>query len=476
MFSYTNELLTNNCYSRLKYILLNKAICFIFIYNIYNELRQIMKRVLLKNALLVTVNSKSEVFTGDLLIENDLIKNIDNSITDETAEIFDASEYIVTPGFVQTHVHLCQALFRNLADDLSLLDWLQKKIWIFEGKHTPDTLRLSAQLGISELLLGGTSTILDIGTVHHMDVVFEEIERSGIRAVCGKTMMDHDDTIDSLKESTKQAIKTSCDLLEKWHNKDNGRIQYAFAPRFALSCTEDLLIETRKLTEKYNVIYHTHASENKDEIKLVEQRFGLRNIEYFDKLGITGPNFCVAHCIWLDETEKKILEESGSHVLHCPSANLKLGSGIAPIPEYIKRSINVSLGADGAPCNNNLDIFVEMRLAALIQKPVYGAEAMPAETVFKMATINGAKALGLEKQIGSLEAGKKADIAFIKRNQVRSIPFENIYSKLVYATQSNAINHLIINGNWVVKDCKLTKYDKNKVINEVNTKIKIFIQ
>ncbi len=425
--------------------------------------------------MIVTVNSKSEVFRGDLLIENDSIKQIGKSIDLIDVPVFDASDYIITPGFIQTHVHLCQTLFRNLADDLSLLDWLQKKIWPFEGKHTPDTLRLSAELGITELLLGGTTTILDMGTVHHTEVIFEEIEKSGIRAFCGKTMMDHNSTINSLRESTNQAIESSCKLLEKFHNKADGRIKYAFAPRFALSCSEDLLKEVGALAEKYKVIYHTHASENKKEIELVRERFGKRNIEYFDSIGITGPNLCLAHCVWLSENERNLLKETNTKVLHCPSANLKLGSGVAPIPDYLKSGINVSLGSDGAPCNNNMDIFTEMRLAALIQKPHYGAKAMPAETVFKMATIDGAKALGLEKQIGSLEKNKKADVAFIKINQVQTIPFENVYSKIVYATQSNSIDHLIINGNWVVKDRKLFHYNNNHISDRVNKAVKLFI-
>jgi len=427
-----------------------------------------MSRILIKNGLIVTVNEKSEVFTGDILIEDDKIFKIDKSITDDNAEIFDGSEYIVTPGFVQTHVHLCQSLYRNLADDLSLLDWLEKKIWPFEGQHTVDSIRLSAKMGISELFLGGTSTILDMGTVHHMDIVFEEIEHSGIRAISGKTMMDSETNIDCLRETTDKAIQSSCELLEKWHNQANGRIKYGFAPRFALSCTPDLMREVGNLSEKYNVIYHTHASENKDEVKMVQDKFGKRNIEYFEELGITNPNLCVAHCVWLDKNEKQILKDSGIKVLHCPSANLKLGSGIAPIPEYINQGINVSLGADGAPCNNNLDIFIEMRHAALIQKPINGPQSMPAETVFRMATIDGARALGLEMEIGSLEKGKKADIAFIKRDQVQSLPYENIYSKIVYSTQSKAVEHLIVDGKWVVCNRQLQNYDISLILSEIN--------
>jgi cytosine/adenosine deaminase-related metal-dependent hydrolase len=428
--------------------------------------------ILIKNGLIVTVNDNSDVIRGDLLVQNNKIVKIGNDITDPEAAIFDAGDYIITPGFIQTHVHLCQTLFRNLADDLSLLEWLRHKIWPLEGKHSEDSLRASTQLGIAELLLGGTSTILDMGTVNHMHVVFEEIERSGIRAFSGKTMMDTGEIPETLRESTADSIEKSLALLEKWHNRANERIKYAFAPRFVLTCSSDLLKETFKLCRERGTIFHSHAAENLDEMKLVQDTFNEKNISLFEKLGITGPNLCLAHCIWLSEREKDILKDYQIKVLHCPSANLKLGSGIAPIPEYLERGISVSIGADGAPCNNNLDIFNEMRLAALIQKPKYGPTAMDSETVFRMATIDGARALGLGELIGSIEIGKKADLAFCKINQIRSIPFENIYSKVVYSTNSGAIEHLMIDGDWVMQNRSLVNYKIDDVIQYANQEIK----
>jgi cytosine/adenosine deaminase-related metal-dependent hydrolase len=404
-----------------------------------------------------------------------MIADVGKNLSDPDATVFDASDYFITPGFVQTHVHLCQALFRNLADDLSLLNWLQKKIWPLEAQHTESSLRTSAQLGIAELLLGGTSTIMDMGTINHMATVFEEIEQSGIRAICGKTMMDWGEIPDNLLETTTASIDNSLALLETWHNKAGGRIKYAFAPRFVLSCSQELLSQTHRLCKEYGVHFHSHAAENIEETNLIKETFGIRNIGLFEKLGIIGPEVCLAHCIWLDDKEKDILEQNNMKVLHCPSANLKLGSGIAPVPEYLDRGISVSLGADGAPCNNNLDIFNEMRLAALIQKPLNGPMAMSSETVFRMATIEGARALGLEDQIGSIEKGKKADLVFCKLNDLRSIPFENIYSKVVYSTNSSNVDHLMIDGEWVVQDKNLSAYDKNEIILNSNREIQNFI-
>ena len=431
--------------------------------------------MIIRNALIVTMNRNSEIFRSDILVQDDRIASIKSGLSFDGHEEFDGTDYIVIPGLIQTHIHLCQTLFRNLADDLPLMDWLKLKIWPMEGKHTPQTLRTSAQMGISELLLGGTTTIMDMGTVHHMDVVFEELEKSGIRAFCGKTMMDAHDTPAALYETTDQAIGSSLTLLEKWHNKANGRIKYALAPRFALSCTKELLTETAKLAEKYNIPYHTHAAETRHEIDVILQRYNLRNISFFREIGASRANLCLAHCVWVDEMEMDILRDDHINVLHCPSSNLKLGSGIAPIPEYLDRGITVSLGADGAPCNNNLNIFQEMRLAALIQKPRHGPESMNAYQVFRLATTEGAKTLKLEDEIGSIEVGKKADLTFLKINQIPSIPFENIYAKIVYSTNQDAVEHVMIDGKWVVRNRDVINYDLHKLTSEINSEVKTFI-
>jgi 5-methylthioadenosine/S-adenosylhomocysteine deaminase len=431
--------------------------------------------LLIKNGLIVSMDQKAEIFHGSLLIESGQIKAINPTNPPSDIPVLDATGFIILPGFIQTHIHLCQTLFRNLADDLPLIRWLKEKIWPLEGSHTPDSLRLSAQLGISELLLSGTTTIMDMGTVHHMDVVFEEIEKSGIRAFCGKTMMDSGDAPDSLLESTDKSIQSSVHLMERWHNKADGRIKYAFAPRFLLSCSEDLITETAKLAENYDIPFHSHAAETGFEIDYILDHHGMGNIQYFERLGAAKSNLCLAHCIWPQSNEKDIIKQNNIKVLHCPSSNLKLGSGIAPIPEYLDAGINVSLGADGAPCNNNLNIFQEMRLAALIQKPIHGPESMSAKQVVKMATIDGAKALNLENEIGSIEKGKKADLVFIESEKIQTIPFDNIYAKLVYSTNQDSVTHVMVDGKWVVKDRKLCNYKEIEIKSKITNISKALI-
>ena len=425
------------------------------------------KTLLIKNGTIVTVNREMEVFSGDILIENNRIRSVAPHIDFAAEAIFNADDFVIVPGFVQTHIHLGQTLFRNLAEDLALLDWLSQVIWPGEANHTEETTRLSAQLSLAEFLRNGTTTIMDIGLVHHARVLFESIAESGIRAVAGKMLMDGGDSPQGLKEDTDKALNESVELLKKWHGYDDNRIRYAFAPRFVLSSSDELLRRLADLAKQYNVIVHSHASENKDEVRLVEERFGMRNIEVFDHFGLTEGHLCLAHCIWTDENERRIMQEKDIKVLHCPSANLKLGSGIAPVPDYLQRGINVSLGADGAPCNNNLNIFTEMRLAGLIQKYLHGPQSMPAQTVFRLATIDGARALGMEHEIGSIEPNKKADLVFIKRNQVHSIPDENIYAKLIYATQAEDVKHVMIDGKWVMRDRQLLTIDEKMLLTQI---------
>lgn len=434
-----------------------------------------MKPIVIQNATIVTMNDRREILHGSILIENDRIRKIGRLKPQEyeKATIVPADDKVVIPGFIQTHIHLCQVLFRNHADDLELLDWLKLKIWPFEAAHTSASIAVSAQLGIAELIKGGTTTILDMGTVRHTDTVFEQIEQSGIRAFCGKAMMDQcPEAPKGLQETTHDSLRETERLIKTWHRRADGRIRYAAAPRFVLSCSEALLKETHALTEHYQILYHTHASENKNELQAVRQQTGMDNIAYFHQLGITGPRLCLAHCIWISEEEMNILKISETKVLHCPSANLKLGSGIARIPEMLDHGITVSLGADGAPCNNNLDMFREMRHAALIQKPRLGPTALNAEQVMAMATINGAKTLGIEMETGSLEPGKKADLVILDLNHIHCQPAENIYSQIVYSTTPMNVQTVLINGKIVMKNRELKTLDEKQITAKAKSELK----
>ncbi|HEY8413529.1 MAG TPA: amidohydrolase family protein, partial [Pyrinomonadaceae bacterium] len=318
-----------------------------------------MSSTLIKNGTLVTMDPVNTIVRADLLIRDERIAEIGASgVTADT--IIDAGDCAVIPGFVQTHIHLCQTIFRGAADDLALIDWLKQRVWPMEAAHSAASIAASARLGIAELIKGGTTCALTMETVHHTTEVFRVIEETGFRATAGKCMMDKGDEVPSaLQEQTENSIDESVALLEEWHGRAGGRIRYCFAPRFAISCTRELLERVALLARERGVMVHTHASENRTECELVQQESGLRNVAYLDSLGLTGRHVALAHCVHLSSNEIEILKTSGTNVVHCPSSNLKLGSGIAPIAKLLEEGISVSLGADGAACNNRLDMFTE---------------------------------------------------------------------------------------------------------------------
>lgn len=435
-----------------------------------------MSKLLIKNGTIVTMNENREIFKGDILVEEDKIKQIGRNFNIEADNIIDATDKVIIPGLIQTHTHLTQTLYRGQADDLELLDWLKKRVWPLEGSHGPESNYISAKLGIAELIKGGTTSIIDMGTVNHTESIIEAVDESGFRAIVGKCMMDYGEGVpNTLMEKTEVSIKESVALLKKWHGKDNGRINYAFAPRFVISCTEELLINIRDLAKEYGTMVHTHASENQGEIKVVQKDKGMRNINYLHKIGLTGENLILAHCIWLDDEEMKLLAQTGTKISHCPNSNLKLASGIAKIPELIKMGANVSIGADGSPCNNNLDQFEEMRSAALIHKArLLDPTVMSAEQVFELATLGGAKAMGMENELGSIEKGKKADIVIMNLNKIHSSPSKGVdlISRLVYSARSSDVETTIIAGKIVMDNKKLTTLNEKSILEECNKVIK----
>lgn len=414
------------------------------------------------------MNREREVLAdADVLIQDGRIARIGRGLKVRGAarRVIDVAGQVVMPGLIHGHLHACQTLFRNHADGLELLDWLRERIWPYEAAHDADSMRASADLTFAELIQSGATAALDMGTVRHYDAVFESARDSGFRLTGGKAMMDTGHSLPAgLRETTESSLAQSLALLERWHGSQGGRLRYAFAPRFVLSCTERLLKEVSRLALEKGVRVHTHASENPTECDLVRQRIGMDNVAYFHALGLSGPHVTLAHCVWLTAEEQRLLRETGTVMCHCPSSNLKLASGIAKVPELMDAGVHVCLGADGAPCNNNLDLFVEMRLAALLHKPRVGPLGMPPLRVLEMATLEGARALGLEKEVGSLEEGKRADVTVVDVRGLHALPTpENVLGVLVYAARSTDVSHVVIDGQLVLKDRQLLTLDALQV-------------
>jgi cytosine/adenosine deaminase-related metal-dependent hydrolase len=439
-----------------------------------------MGRKLIIPKRIVCADSQDKILTNTALeISEDKINSfiytnkIDRKIYDE---VYDVPYLTLVPGFIQTHIHLSQTLFRGLAEDLPLLEWLRLKIFPFENVHDVNSLRVSAQLGINELLMSGTTTFLDMGTLRYGEVVFSEMISSGIRGFSGKCLIDINELFPTFKSSAKDEINGLTNLAKEFHNSEDGRIKYSFSPRFVLSCSEGLLKETKEIMKDYpGSVYHTHSSESLQEIDEVKKRFHKENIEYFNSINVLDDYTILAHCVHTSDNERKILKDKNTKVAHCPSANLKLGSGIAPIPQYLKEGISVTLGADGAACNNGLSIFNEMRLASLIQKPMQGVDSIDAKTIFKMATIEGAKALHIQNEVGSIEIGKKADLVLIDLDSYSnsySDSDESVYSDIVFSSSSENIRSVMINGKWLEKDRESFVYESEEIISKGKEELK----
>ena len=429
-----------------------------------------MRSGLIRNATILTMDDRLTIVEGDVAMRDGIIVGTgvlpERQAAYET--IVDARGGYVLPGFIQTHVHLCQTLFRGSADDMPLLEWLRRRVWPLEAAHSPRTLRASARLAAVELLRTGTSSVLTMETVHDTDVVFETLEASGLRATVGKCMMDFDDEVPArLREKTRQSIDESLALKKRWHGAANGRLRAAFAPRFAVSCSRELLEAVAHLSVAENALIHTHASENREEVEVVRRLSGgFSNLEYLADTGLATPHLCTAHCVWVTEAEQALLAERDVKVLHCPGSNLKLGSGIAPVVEMRQRGISVSLGADGAACNNRLDMFDEMRLAATLQAMRVRPGALPARDVVWMATREGARALGLEDEIGSIEVGKRADLIVIDRDAPHLAPGLDPWSTIVYSARGTDVRTVIVDGEVLVAESRPTRFDPAEVAAE----------
>jgi len=375
----------------------------------------------------------------------------------------------VVPGLVQAHLHLCQTLFRGLGEARPLLRWLRERIWPLEGAHDRDSMRASADLGIHELLRGGTTSVLDMGSVHHADALFESARDAGIRYVGGKAMMDAGDGVpETLLETTQQSIQESDRLRDRWEGAAGGRLRHAWCPRFVLSCTTDALRAVADRGRATGAVIHTHASEQPDEAAIVRATHGAPNIATLARLGITGARAVLAHGVWPEDDEVALMAREGTHVVHCPSSNLKLGSGVAPVRRYLDTGVSVAIGADGAACSNALDAWGEMRLAHLLASLARGPGSVSAEAVFAIATLGGARALGLEGQVGAIAPGMQADLVAVASNGAHQSGGGDPYVRLVHATTASDVRHVWVGGRRVVADGMVVTLDEGTVTREAD--------
>jgi 5-methylthioadenosine/S-adenosylhomocysteine deaminase len=422
-----------------------------------------------------TVLTPASPLEGDLYAEDGVIVAIGRGPT-SAATVIDAAGRLVIPGFVQAHVHLCQTLLRGLGDDMDVVEWLRDRVWPLEQAHDAASLRASADVGIAELLLGGTTTVLSMETMQDATPAFEAAEALGIRAVIGPALMDQlEPGTGILGQTTDEALASVRQLIPRWQG---DRVRVAVSPRGVRNATDELWRACVELAKAEGLVLHTHVAENATQNARLASAFGARDVAALAGWGALGPNLVMAHCVWLQSAEQAAVRRAGAHVCHCPSANLKLASGLAAVPEYLELGINVALGADGAACNNTLSAFTEMRLAALIHKPRCGPAAMPARTVLEMATLGGARALGLGERVGTLEPGKRADLVVLRTDRLHTRPSRGstLESQIVYAHDASDVADVVVDGRLVVRDGRLVSGSEAAIRDEAERQRKLLLE
>ncbi len=414
------------------------------------------------------MTDRGRSFEADVLVEGDRITAIGpGQPAGDGCEVLDARDAVVLPGFVQTHVHVVQSLARYRADGLPLLRWLSERIWPYEAALEREEVAAAARLGVAELLAGGTTCALDMGTTHDQDAVFAAAADLGIRLTSGKCHMDSGAGVPApLLEDREASLAEAEALGARWHGAADGRLRYAVAPRFVLSCSKELLCGSVGLARRHGYLLHTHASENADETRVVRELTGAGNVAYLAEVGISGPDTVLAHCVHLAEDERDLLAGTRTGVAHCPGANLKLASGIADLPGMLARGIRVGLGADGPPCNNRLSIFHEMALAGTLHNLAHGAAAVDPWAVLELATWRGAEVLGLDGQVGRLAPGLKADLVVLSCEAFALEPRGDPAAMVVYGGGVEIVRHVVVDGRVAVRDGELATADGRLVRRE----------
>ncbi|TMG46800.1 MAG: N-ethylammeline chlorohydrolase [Chloroflexi bacterium] len=419
--------------------------------------------LLLRGGTLLPLKDSPRPMWGDLLVSGTRIGGLGQVIPPPDTEVVDISGCVVMPGLVQTHIHLVQTLFRGLAEDMALLQWLRARVWPLEAAHDEASVRASVRLGLLDLLMTGTTTILDMGTTKFGDIVAEELVRSGIRARFGQAMMDSGEGVPpALVETTRASLDAAGALTKRWHKASSGRIGYVYMPRFALSCTRELLEAVTQLAKLSDLLVHTHSNESVDERNAVVMATGRTPMQYLLDTGIACERAIIAHGVHLDDQEIEILRTTKTSVAHCPSSNLKLGSGIAQVAKLRAARITVGIGADGAACNNQLDGFEEMRLATLLARVVSGLGTLTAADSMALATREGAKMLKIDQEVGTLEQGKRADLVVLDVDRLDG-PGGDPAARILFGGGSRAVRHVLVDGEFLVRDGTPTKMDPNEV-------------
>ncbi len=403
------------------------------------------------------MDAAGTVTRGDLLVQGDRVAAVGAAVPAALAALpggkadrtFDARGAFVLPGFVHGHMHLCQTLFRGLAEQSDLLRWLRERIWPLEAAHTAASMAASVRLAAAELLAGGVTCVNDMGTVRHTDALGDALAETGLRATFGKALMDQGLGVPAgLRESHEDAMRDALAIADRFHGAAGGRLRVSLAPRFILSCGEALWHDVRDASAERGLLVHTHVAESPNENREVAAAVGTTAARYFAEQRVLSERFVGAHGVWMDDVELGAFHAAGAALVHCPGSNLKLGSGFADVWAWKRAGVKCGLGSDGAPCNNRLDTFHEMSLAAGISRVKHPESPITARDVVALATIDGARALGLADTVGSLEAGKQADLVVLDADALHQAPNASgdPYTTIVHATRASDVQLTMVAG------------------------------
>ena len=372
----------------------------------------------------------------------------------ESKEVIDAGNSIIMPGLINTHTHAAMAYFRGLADDLPFGVWLNERIWPAEAKYVNEQfVAQSGELSCLEMIKSGTTCFNDM-YFFGQNIMAEVVARAGLRALLGVDL-----------KNPEMSISQAIELADKY--KGNEYIKISLAPHSVYACSGDTLKKVKQAAEAGNFLVHIHVSESEKEIIDCNKTHNKSPVEYLDELGLLTDKLIAAHSIWLSDHDLEIYKARGVKVVHCPVSNMKLTSGVAPLDKMLKLGLTVGLGTDGAASNNTLDLFADMRVCALLHKVTHFDPAVvTARELIQMATINGAKVMGKEKEIGSLAAGKRADIITINLNKPHLTPIYDPYSHLVYCANGADVEDVIVNGKIIMRNRQVKTLDEEKILKQ----------
>lgn len=427
-----------------------------------------MSRWLIKNGTFITMDEQKLQYHGWMAIEGNRIAGLGEGTPPEqemlqASEVMDGSGLLFMPGLINTHGHAAMSLLRGLADDLALQDWLHNHMWPMEAKFTGDDVYWGTSLAAAEMIKSGTTTFVDM--YDHMHRVGEVVEQSGLRASLTRGVIGLCPE-DIQKAKLDEAIRFAKD----WHGAAEGRISVMISPHAPYTCPPDYIVKFVEAAHELDLPMHTHMSETLAEVEQNVRDYGYRPVEHLDRLGMFSRPTLVAHAVHLTDEEIALLAERNVAVSHNPVSNLKLASGVARVPALLKAGVTVSLGTDSAASNNNLDLFQEISMAALLHKGVSGdPTVIPAAEALRMGTIYGARSIGLEGITGQLKVGLKADFIALNLRQPHLVPHTDYISHLAYAARGSDVAHVWVDGRQLLRNGHLLTLDEERILAEAES-------